>query len=65
MFSLNDLKETKVYQEPLEEGIEQGIEQGKIQAIPRLRALRLSVEQIAQGLDSSLETVRKWFYSIY
>ncbi|QGZ89615.1 Rpn family recombination-promoting nuclease/putative transposase [Microcystis aeruginosa] len=28
MFSLSDLRETKVYQEALEEGIEQGIEQG-------------------------------------
>ncbi len=35
MFSLSDLRETKVYQEALEEGREEGIEQGIEQGIER------------------------------
>ncbi|MDJ0846163.1 hypothetical protein [Crocosphaera sp.] len=35
MFSLSDLRETKVYQEALEEGIEQGMELGIEQGIER------------------------------
>jgi len=35
MFSLSDLRETKVYQEALEEGIERGIERGIEQGIER------------------------------
>ncbi len=78
MFSLSDLRETKVYQEALEEGIEQGIERGiergieqgrqegrqegeltaKISSIPRLVALGLTVEQIAQALELDIEQVR-------
>ncbi len=64
MFSLSDLRKTKVYQEALEEGREEGRQEGreqaKIDAIPRLQALGLSLEQIAQALDLSLETVRKF-----
>lgn len=69
MFSLSDLRETKVYQEALEEGIEKGIEQGieqgrqegelaaKIASIPRLVALGLTIEQIAQALELDIEQV--------
>jgi predicted transposase/invertase (TIGR01784 family) len=67
MFSLSDLRETKVYQEALEEGIEQGIERGreegelsaKLNSIPRLSVLGLSVEQIAQALDLEIEQVQE------
>jgi predicted transposase/invertase (TIGR01784 family) len=63
MFSLSDLRETRVYQEALEEGIEQGIEQGelmaKLRSIPRLVALGLSVEQIAQALELDIERVKE------
>ncbi len=63
MFSLNDLRETKVYQEALEEGIEQGIEQGrmqeKLESIPRLLALGLSLEQTAQALALRVEQVQQ------
>jgi predicted transposase/invertase (TIGR01784 family) len=73
MFSLSDLRETKVYQEALEEGrevlkgIEQGIERGrqegelsaKLNSIPRLSVLGLSVEQIAQALDLEIEQVQQ------
>lgn len=67
MFSLSDLRETRVYQEALEEGIEQGIEQGiergrkqeKLSSIPRLLALGLSLEQIAQALELDIDQVRQ------
>ncbi|BAY80943.1 hypothetical protein NIES267_04080 [Calothrix parasitica NIES-267] len=59
MFGLSDLKQTRVYQEGVEEGKEEGIQQGRIESIPRLLKLGLSIEQIAQGLDLDLEQVRK------
>ena len=51
MFGLSDLKQTRVYQE--------GKEEGRIESIPRLLQLGLSIEQIAQGLDLDLEEVRR------
>ncbi|MEO0843132.1 MAG: Rpn family recombination-promoting nuclease/putative transposase [Cyanobacteria bacterium J06643_5] len=59
MFGLSDLKQTRVYQEGREEGLEEGMQQGRIESIPRLLKLGLSIEQIAQGLDLDLEEVRK------
>ncbi|QGZ89612.1 Rpn family recombination-promoting nuclease/putative transposase [Microcystis aeruginosa] len=83
MFSLSDLRETKVYQEALEEGREEGREKGreegreegrekgreegreqgelsaKLNSIPRLSVLGLSVEQIAQALDLEIEQVQQ------
>jgi predicted transposase/invertase (TIGR01784 family) len=55
MFSLNDLRETKVYQEALEEGRKQE----KLNSIPRLLALGLSVEQIAQALALDITQVQR------
>ncbi len=63
MFSLGDIKQTKVYQEGIEEGFEKGIEEGELkakkQAIPSLLALGLTVKQIAQTLNLSEETVKE------
>jgi predicted transposase/invertase (TIGR01784 family) len=59
MFSLSDLKQTKVYQEGKEEGKEEGSLEAKLEAIPRLWALNLTVEQIAQALDLRVETVKQ------
>ena len=59
MFGLSDLKQTRVYQEAVEEGKEEGIKQLQIQFIPRLLKLGLSIEQIAQALGLSLEEVRR------
>ena len=63
MFSLSDLKQTKVYQEALEEGREEGREEGelaaKLASIPRLLALGLNFEQIAQALELEIEQVRQ------
>ncbi|NEP30633.1 Rpn family recombination-promoting nuclease/putative transposase, partial [Moorena sp. SIO3B2] len=67
MFSLSDLRQTKVYQEALAEGIQagrlEGIQQGEIQgklkSIPRLLALGLTVEQVAQALELEVEQVKQ------
>jgi predicted transposase/invertase (TIGR01784 family) len=59
MFSLSDLKQTKVYQEALEEGRQEGELAAKLASIPRLLALGLNVEQIAQALELEIEQVRQ------
>ena len=55
MFSLSDLKQTRVYQEAKAEGKAEG----KLEAVPVLLALGLSVEQIAEELDLEVELVRQ------
>ena len=42
-----------------QEGRQEGKLEGKLESIPRLLALGLSVEQIAQALDLDLEQVRR------
>jgi DNA-binding transcriptional MerR regulator len=67
MLNLSELKQTRFYQEVKQEGIEEGLEQGreqgreqaKLEAIPRLLEFGLSLEQIAQCLDVSLEFVQQ------
>nr|WP_322745562.1 DUF2887 domain-containing protein [Microcystis aeruginosa] len=59
MFSLSDLKQTKVYQEGREEGREEGKLAAKLASIPRLLALGLNFEQIAQALELEIEQVRQ------
>ncbi|NEP51449.1 MAG: Rpn family recombination-promoting nuclease/putative transposase [Moorea sp. SIO3C2] len=59
MFSLSDLRQTKVYQEALAEGRLEGEIQGKLKSIPRLLALGLTVEQVAQALELEVEQVTK------
>lgn len=51
MFGLSELKQTRVYQEALEEG--------KLQAVPHMLALGATVEQIAEALDLDVEQVRQ------
>lgn len=55
MFSLSDLKQTRVYQEAKAEGKAEG----KLEAVPVLLALGLSVERIAEELDLEVELVRQ------
>jgi predicted transposase/invertase (TIGR01784 family) len=55
MFGLSELKQTRVYQEALAEGKHEG----KLESIPQLLALGLSVEQIAQALGLEVEQVRQ------
>lgn len=71
MFSLSDLKQTRVYQEAKEEGRQEGKlegkqegklegkQEGKLETVPRLLALGLSVEQIAEALELDVEVVRQ------
>ncbi len=63
MFGLSDLKKTRVYQEAKEEGKEEGKQEGKqevkIETVPRLLQLGLSMEQIATALDLPVEVVRQ------
>jgi predicted transposase/invertase (TIGR01784 family) len=55
MLGLNELKQSKVYQE----GLEAGKQQGKLEAIPRMIQFGLIWEAIAQLLDLSLEVVQQ------
>lgn len=55
MFELSDLKQTRVYREAVQEGEQKA----KLEASPRLLALGLSVEQVAEALGLSVEEVRQ------
>jgi predicted transposase/invertase (TIGR01784 family) len=55
MFSLSDSKQTKVYKEAREEGSLEA----KLESVPRLLALNLTVEQISQALNLTIEIVRQ------
>jgi predicted transposase/invertase (TIGR01784 family) len=59
MLGLGELKQTKVYQEAKQEGIEEGELKAKLETLPRLLALGLSVEQIAQALALPVEEVQR------
>ena len=75
MLGLGDLRQTRVYQEALEEGklegrlegkhegrLEGKLEgrlEGKLESVPRLLALGLSLEQIAEALGLDVATVRQ------
>ena len=55
MFSLDDLKQTRVYQEALEEGRQQA----KLELVPFLISLGISLEEIAARLGLELEQVQQ------
>ena len=63
MLGLSELKQTKVYQEAVEEGKQLGVEEGeqkaKLEAILRMLQFGLSQEAIAQILDLPLEVVQQ------
>lgn len=59
MFGLSDLKQTRVYQEGVEEGKEEGARQKSLELIPVLLKLGLSLEDTARELDLNLEVVRQ------
>ncbi len=63
MLGLGDLKQTKVYQEGLEDGERKGrVEgklEGKLEAVPRLLKLGLTLEQVAEALEVDVAEVRK------
>jgi len=62
MLGLSELKQTKVYQEAKQEGLDEGRQEGqlkaKLEAIPRMMQLGLSLEMIAEGLDLPLKVVQ-------
>ncbi|MHC5934219.1 hypothetical protein [Nostoc sp.] len=59
MFELNDLRQTRFFQDVFEEGKKEGKQEGKLEAIPQLLAFGLSIEQIAQGLGLDEQLVRQ------
>jgi predicted transposase/invertase (TIGR01784 family) len=63
MFSLDELKQTRYFQDVREEARQEGLEEGelsaKIASVPRLLALGLTVEQVAEALQLEIEQVRK------
>ncbi|MEH1997246.1 MAG: hypothetical protein V7L00_00430 [Nostoc sp.] len=59
MFGSNELRQTRFYQDVFEEGRQEGIQESKLEIIPQLLALGLSIEQIAQGLGLDEQLVRQ------
>ncbi|WP_255348288.1 Rpn family recombination-promoting nuclease/putative transposase [Halothece sp. PCC 7418] len=63
MLGVEDLKQTRFYQEVFaegkQEGIQEGKQEGKREAVSRMIALGLELETIAQCLDLPLEIVRE------
>ncbi len=59
MFGMSELKQTRVYQEALEEGRQEGELIGKLKAVPRLLAMALSEQQVAEALGLEVEQVRQ------
>jgi predicted transposase/invertase (TIGR01784 family) len=55
MFGLSELKQTRVYQE----GKQEGRFEAKLEAVPKLLTLGLSVEQISQALDLDVAQVQQ------
>lgn len=59
MLNLDALKQTRVYQEALEEGREEGLRQGKLTTVPLLLRAGLTIDQIAEQLDLDHESVQQ------
>ena len=71
MFGLSDLKQTRVYQEAFaegrqegkqegkQEGTQEGVRQQKLKTVPLLLRLDLSMEEVAQELELTVEEVRQ------
>jgi len=63
MLGVQDLKQTRFYQEVFaegkQEGKQEGIQQGKLEAVSRMLELGWELETIAQCLDLPIETVRE------
>jgi predicted transposase/invertase (TIGR01784 family) len=57
MFSLSDLRETKVYQEALEEGKEEGKEEKARQIALKMLSAGFPIPEIAQFTDLSPDAI--------
>ena len=60
MLNLQEIKQTRVYQDAKLEGIEEGKLEQKLEMIPLLQELGLTVKQIAQRLELEEEIVRSY-----
>ncbi|MDM9580817.1 MULTISPECIES: hypothetical protein [unclassified Nostoc] len=59
MFELNDLRQTRFFQDVFEEGKQEGKQEVKLEVIPHLLAFAFSIEQIAQALGLDEQVVRQ------
>lgn len=59
MFTLDELKQTRYFREVAEEAKVEGWLKGRLETIPLLLELGLTVEQIAAKLVVDIETVRE------
>jgi predicted transposase/invertase (TIGR01784 family) len=63
MFGFSELKQTRYFQDVMQEAKEEGLQEGemkaKLEAVPRLLALGLTVEQVAEALSLTIEQVRQ------
>jgi len=59
MLGVEDLRQTRFYQEVFAEGKQEGRQEGKLEAVSRMLASGVDVETIAQWLDLPLDVVRK------
>jgi predicted transposase YdaD len=59
MFGLEELKQTRYFQEVAAEIAAKAKVEGKLESVPRLLQLGLSVEQIATALELNVEVVRQ------
>jgi predicted transposase/invertase (TIGR01784 family) len=59
MFGLDELKQTRYFQEVAAEIAAKAKVEGKLESVPRLLQLGLSVEQIATALELNVEVVRQ------
>lgn len=57
MLGLSELRQTRVYQEALEEGREEGMLEAKLKVVPKLLQRGFSVEEIAELIELDVETV--------
>ena len=57
MLQVHDIRETRVYQEALQEGIEKGIQEEQLRTIAKLAARKMSAADIADILGLDLELV--------
>ncbi|TAF18467.1 MAG: DUF2887 domain-containing protein [Nostocales cyanobacterium] len=59
MFTFEDLKQTRYFREVAEEERTKGRLEGRLESVPLLLELGLTVEEIATRLDVDIEAVRK------
>lgn len=59
MFGLSELKQTRYFREVAQDAKKEGKLQGKLETVPLLLELGLTVEQIAERLSLDVEAVRK------